>query len=426
MKKIKKFAIVPIVLMLSSCVGEEPNNIAYVTALGIDRKEGEYLFTIQFANPIKISGGASEEGGSGGQIVENIAIESPTLYSAINSANAIVSKNLSLAHTKVFVVSEEIAKNGLNNVNEVIARNNEIRPDIYLSIAQNAGEYLEEVKPAIELNPVRYYQLTYENKNGSAIPKDTASDFYMMCLSGDRDAVLPLAGVARADEENTGTESGNGGEGDETSTKGSENESQKDAELNDRGFESGTRDYFPGQAGVKIKNRSEALGLAIFKGDKYIGKLGSTQAELYNILTGIFKTSNITFYSDKSKNPITIKLEEKNKPKYEVDINRKNVKITINLEGELLSASSDHKENNTITQTDKYVSEMISKSTSEFIYEMYRKMDTDILGIKGKAKKKFLTVKEYNYFREHLNPSEWTFNVKTNFKLKRTGMTYYY
>ncbi len=428
MKKIKIFLILPLVLALSSCVGEEPNNIAYVTALGIDKAEQDYLFTIQFANPIKISGGASEEGGSGGQIVENITIEAPTLYSAINSANAIVSKDLSLAHAKVFVVSEELAKQGLNGVNDVIARNNEIRPDIYMSVAEDAGKYLEEVQPTIELNPVRYYQLTYENKNGSTIPRDTASDFYMMCVSGDRDCMLPLAGVAEAEEQNTGTDAGSGGgkSGDSQSVKGNENKSQESAKTNEGGFENETKDYLAGQAGKKIKNKSEVLGLAVFRGDKYIGKIGSTEAELYNILMGYFKENNITFYSDKAENPITIKLEEKIKPRYINDIKNKHTDIEIMLEGELLSASENHKENNTISETDKIAAEMISEAANEFVNSMYKDMNADVLGIKGKAKRKFFTIKAYEEFCKSFNPSEWTFEVKTDFKLKRTGMTYYY
>lgn len=426
MKKIKIILVSILVLMLSSCVGQEPNNIAYVTALGIDKTDREYVFTIQFANPIKISGGAAEEGGSGGQIVENIAIEAPTLYSAINSANSIVSKELSLSHAKIFVVSEDLARLGLNRINDVVARNNDIRPDIYMAVAENAGDYLEEVKPAIELNPVRYYQLTYENKNGSAIPLDNASDFYMMCISGDRDGVLPLAGVANAEEKNAGTEAGSGSGDEQSSPKGSENKSQKEAEINEGGFESGTRDYLPGQAGEKIKNKSEVMGLAVFKGDKYTGKLGSTQAELYNILMGNFKSNDITFFSDKSENPITVRLEQKSKPKYKIDIEKKHTEIIITLEGELLSASADHKENNSIPQTEILTSEMIDKSTHEFINDMYTNMNVDILGIKGKSKRKFLTIKDYENFQTLFNPSEWSFDVKTDFRLKRTGMTYYY
>ena len=171
---LKIITIVAVSLMLSSCVGEEPNDIGYITALGIDKAEDGYNYTIQFANPTKISGGASESGGTGGDIVENLVVEAPTVYAAISHADSIVSKDLSLSHAKIIVISEEIAKEGLSEITDVVARNNDIRPDIYIAIAEDAGEYLEGVKPVVELNPVKYYQLTYENKKGGPVPQNNA------------------------------------------------------------------------------------------------------------------------------------------------------------------------------------------------------------------------------------------------------------
>ena len=240
MNKLKLLLIAPLALLLTSCVGEEPNDIAYITALGIDKAESGYIYTIQFAKPNKISGGSSEDGGSGGEIVENISVESPTLYSAINSANSIVSKQFTMSHAKIIVVSEEIAGDGLSGLNDTLSRNDEIRPGVYIAIAENAGEYLEEVKPTIELNPSKYYQLTYENNSESSIPQNTAQEFYFSCVSGKEDCVLPLAGVAEAEEESKTTNE-SGGESGSEEDKSIENKSQDEAKKNDSGFESGTK-----------------------------------------------------------------------------------------------------------------------------------------------------------------------------------------
>ena len=142
--------------------------------------------------------------------MENIAVEATTLYSEINNANSIISKDLSLSHAKLIVVSEEVAAKGLGGIADIIARNNEIRPDVYLAIAEDAGEYLEGVKPVVELNPVKYYQLTYENKQGGPIPQNNASMFYMANTSKDRDCALPLAGIEGIKEEGGKTAAGSG------------------------------------------------------------------------------------------------------------------------------------------------------------------------------------------------------------------------
>ena len=412
-------------LTLTSCVGEEPDNIAYVTAVGIDKSEEGYIYTIQFANPTKISGGASEEGGSGGQIVENITVEAPSMYSAVKNANTIVSKTMSLSHAKVIVVSEEIAKAGLDEINDIVSRNNDIRPDVYIAVSENSEKYIEEVKPAIELNPIKYYQLIYENRSGSSVPQNTAFDLYTSCESGDIDCVLPLAGVAKTENgDSSEGESGGGKSGNEE--KSIENKSIQDAKINEDGFENKTESYIAGQAGKKIKNKSQSLGMAVFKGDKYITRLGSTETELYNILTDKFKDNNITFYSESNpERPITIRLEQTTAPEYKIDTENKTADIYIRLYGELLSASTDHRKDSSITETDRTSSAMISSAAEKLINELYKNSNADSLGIKRRIKNKFITNAGYEKYCEDFNPSDWSFKVHTDMDLKRTGMTYY-
>lgn len=412
----KIIASIIMCLTLSSCVGEEPNDIAYITALGIDKGDSGYKYTIQFANPTKISGGASEQGGSGGNIVENITVEGPTIYSGLNSADAIVSKDLSLAHAKIIVVSEEIAKEGLGELLEVIARNNDIRPDIYLAIAEEADEYLESVKPVIELNPVKYYQLTYENKKGGPIPHNNAAQFYMAVVSGDRDCVLPLAGVAGIKEKSEGTDAGSGGE---SKSEGSEeNKKATEAQENENNFQKGTKNYFAGDAGVKIKNKSEALGLAIMDGDKYVDKFGSTDAMIYNILMNNIRDMEIVFSADRIPKPVTIRIDEKNIPEWDIDIKKKRAAIDILLEGEVLSIPEGYKI--TGDECARYIDEVCD----EFLQRFYNDMGIDVLGLKGKIKRKFLTNGTYKEYIEKFESKEWKMDTNITLTIKRSGMTY--
>ncbi len=412
----KILALIIMCLTLSSCVGEEPNDIAYITALGIDKSDNGYKYTIQFANPTKISGGASEQGGSGGNIVENITVEGPTIYSGLNSADAIVSKDLSLAHAKIIVVSEEIAKGGLGEFLEVIARNNDIRPDIFLAIAEKADEYLESVKPVIELNPVKYYQLTYENKKGGPIPHNNAAEFYMAVVSGDRDCVLPYAGVAGIKEKSEGTDAGSGGD---SKTEGSEeNKKATEAQENQNNFQKGTKNYFAGEAGIKIKNKSEALGLAIIDGDKYIDKLGSTDALIYNILTNNMRDTEIVFALDGIPKPVTIRIDEKNIPEWDIDKERKRVTIDILLEGEVLSMPGGYE-----IKGDE-CARYIDKACDEFLVRTYNDMGIDILGLRGKIKRKFLTNGVYKEYIESFDTKEWKTDANITLTIKRSGMTY--
>lgn len=423
MKYLKLIAVIPMLLLLTSCVGEEPNDIAYVTALGIDKADAGYMYTIQFANPKRISGGASEEGGSGENIVENISVQAPTLYSCISNANSIVSKDFSMSHAKIIVVSEEVAAEGLSYLNDTLARNNEVRPEVFIAVAENAQQYLEEVKPVIEVNPAKYYQLTYENKNGSRVPQNTALEFYFSCVSKKEDCAIPYAGVAESEESSAETSSDN--KSGKSENESIVNKSHSEAELNSSGFENMTLNHYAGQAGVRITNKSEAMGLAIFKGDKYIGKMGSIEAELYNILIGKFSEENITFYSEETPEiPVTIKLEQKKNPEYDIDEKKRTVKIKIRLGGELQSVSEISKANMSIEEFEKKASEMVSEASESFIERLYYDMGVDPLGVRGRLKKNFLTFQEYEDYCKTFDTSKWSFDVETELIIKRTGMTY--
>ena len=294
---------------------------------------------------------------------------------------------------------------------------------MYLAIAEDAGEYLEGVKPVIELNPVKYYQLTYENKKGGSVPQNNASKFYTAYTSKDKDCALPLAGVAGIDEEEGGTtDAGSGsGSGDE---KPKENKKNNNAKVIEEEFQKGSKNYYPGEAGVKKKNKSEAMGLAVFCGDIYIGKLGTGDAYIYNILMGDITNSRATFYDEKSPaTPMTMSLDEKNVPSYSIDRDTKLVNIKLSLEAELLSVPQKHDNDKNL---DKRASEMISHATEDFLKRVYTDMGSDLVGIRGKLKRFYLSNIDYNKSIEWFNPKDWTFSVNTDLKIKRTGMTYYY
>ena len=106
--------VVVLTTLLTGCTGKEPNEIAYVVALGIDSTDDDnYKITIQYANTTQISGGASESGGkAGSEIVDNVTIEAPNIYAGVGLANNIVSKSFSMSHAKLIVFSKEVAEKG--------------------------------------------------------------------------------------------------------------------------------------------------------------------------------------------------------------------------------------------------------------------------------------------------------------------------
>ncbi|MCH5209508.1 MAG: hypothetical protein J1F01_00950 [Oscillospiraceae bacterium] len=217
MKKFKALVVIAIIVILSfcltGCVGKEPNEIAYIVAIGIDMMDeyDDYEITIQYANPTEISGG--EEGGkAGSSIIENISVQAPNIYAAIGLANRIVSKTFYLSHTRIIVVSREVAQKGLQDITETFIRSDDLRPDIYLAVSlDGANKYLDSVKPAMEVNPAKYYQLIYDKNSFMGIPVGSAKDFFFGIETENFDSLLPVAGVIGNGTDNKSSGEGNGG-----------------------------------------------------------------------------------------------------------------------------------------------------------------------------------------------------------------------
>lgn len=432
MKYIKAAALAVLVLMLHGCCGTEPNDLAYVVALGFDKAEGDnYLMTIQFARPTNISGGASESGGSGQQIVENIAVEAPDIYAGISTANHIVSKRFTLAHSKLVVFSEEVAREGIWDIMETISRSEEIRPDIYLAVAKDsARKYLYEVKPVVEINPARYYQLIYEQHCSAGLPMKNAVEFYFDEMSGVSDSVLPLAGVIKSNEEESSGGEGGGGDtggdsgGEEKSStqdpEKTENKEQKKAPENKSGFEFRIRDYKAGEVAVNQENKSEAMGMVIFKKGKGIMEVGSTQSEMFKMLNGTFKTSYLTFENDK-KEPVTIRAWQKRKPKYDIDKKKRKINIKLAYESDLYSLPADYNLEDDIAGFEEQVKKEIKRAAEEFIQEIVKEKDADILGLRKKFRGCFLTNAQFEETKNAV--MDYDISVDVKFKIRRIGLT---
>ena len=404
MRRLNLIIALLLTIFLGGCFGNEPNDTAYVSAIGVDKAENEnYEITIQFARPTQISGGSSEEGGKGGEgIVENISIEAPDIYSALNIANHIVSKKFSLSHAKLVVFSSDMAKNGIRDVIESLGRSDEIRPDLITAVSrETAKEYLENAQPLVELNPAKYYQLIYEENKSGGVPKKTGLEVIFEISGDSRDTVMPLSGVAKATEQSG------------------------EAPVNEEGFQYKTHDYKAGEVKLLEKDKSEVLGMAVFKDGKLVAELGETEADIYNILNGDYKDSYTSFFNEQNpQDAVTVRLNQRSRPVYKIDKDEKKIKIKLNLEGNLYSLPYDYELESEVENFEKDTAEEISRKSEQFITMVRDEYGADVLGIGEKARKKFWDLKHYNEYNWDEKFKEYSIEVETKFKIRHSGIMY--
>lgn len=390
------------VFLLSGCSdAAEPDTLGYVVAIGIDvpeeNKQG-YDITLQFANPSKISGGSSEEGGKGGgESIENITVNAPEIYSAVNIANHIVSKTFVLSHTKLILFSKEVCKNGIGQFLESVGRSSDIRPNTYFGMSDGrARDFLEAVNPDTEVNPVRYYSMIFENDNSGFIPQNMSQDFYFYNNSSEKNSVMPVCAVSGIDFV---------------------------PEYSETGYQDKLQNYKAG--GIPSdKKEAQVMGAAIFNGDKEIAELGDVETEIYNMLSGEYKQSYVSYYYSKSPDiPITVIQKQRRKPKIKVDVSEDIPKIFIEIFVEADFAASTPQtavEDN----LDDFIEEVGGEAKNEIrkFLEKTCELDADIVGFGSYAKRNFKTIKDFENYNWKEKYGKAQFDVEVNFALRRTGL----
>ena len=399
--KFLKIAIIVLVLVcFASCKdAQEPETLGYVVAIGIDMPKGEekgYNITLQFANPDKISGGSNESGGKGGEeSIENISVLAPDIYPAINIANHIISKKFVLSHTKLVVFSDEIAKMGVSEFLETINRSVEIRPNIYFAVSKGtAKEFLEAVNPKTEVNPVRYYTMIFENDYSGFIPQDMSRDFFLYFNNGEKGAVMPICAAVKNDEKE---------------------------EYEKTGYQYKVGDYTAGE----IKTGSSEIqvaGMAVFAGDKKIAEIGDIKTEIFNILTGEYQSSYVS-YRFKEEIPVTVMQMQKKRPKISVDTSMgiPKIKVMLYLESEITQGMTNGSIENELDAFSMVAAEEIRRQAMEFLTET-KTLGTDIIGFGSYAKRNFKTIGDFEAYNWKDRYKNAQIDVKVEFSVRRTGL----
>lgn len=398
----KVFLVSLTLLFLYGCYdGTEPDSLGYVVAIGVDRAktdEEKFNITLQFANPTKISGGASQEGGKGGaEGIENITVTAPSIYSAVNVANHIISKTFVLSHTKLVVFSDEIARAGVEDLLETIGRSSDIRPNTYFAVSKGAAkDFLEAVNPETEINPVRYYTMIFENAYSGFIPKDLSQDFYFYCGSDEKSTVLPMCSVANKE--------------------GTDN-------FSDTGYQYRLEDFMAGDVPSK-KQETEVVGMALFQKDKMIGEMGDIETEIYNILTGEYNNSYVTYrYNKTPEDPITVLQKPFKNPKIEVktDGDVPQILIKISLEADFYSSTPEVAVEDHLDEFSEQISSEIQAEIEKFL-KSTQEFGVDIVGFGSYAKRNFLDTKSFSAYGWLEKYPTAKFDVSVDFVVRRTGL----
>lgn len=332
-------------------------DLSYVIALGIDKsdsKDEPYSLTIQTAKP-----DSSESGGT--KIKTDIqTVDCNSFNLGLSMLNLENEKTLNLSHCTAIIISEDLAKDGIETIINTIANNIELRPTCNILISkEKTSEFLEVASNIEDISSKFYNSFINSAKTTSYITTCEFSKFYSN-LNYDIQEPVALYSYIKDDS-------------------------------------------------------IETLGLAVFKDYKMIGRLSGLETICYNLLTNNFEQATIEVYNYQNPGlPIAINIEKLNNTKIKVKLedNIPKIECNVSVESKILTANKnyDFSTQENLKQLEAEINLFLEKSISDFLYKTSREYNSDIIGFEGYFKKNFLTqdeIDKYNWQELYKN-SEFT------------------
>lgn len=207
------FLLLLLTIVLAGCWNwRELNTLGIVMASGFDRApDGKVSVTVQIAKPGEIGSSREEKGGSTGKPVLVLTSDGDTVFDAVRNATMQVDRKLFWPHDKVFVIGEELAREGIAPMLDWIDRDAEPRPLARLLIARGKAKDIMEVEGGMEKLPAFFLEKLVEGSSSTSMAVEVRiHDFLKMMAAEGRDPYASRIELIGGEEMG---QTGNGGEG---------------------------------------------------------------------------------------------------------------------------------------------------------------------------------------------------------------------
>ncbi|OLO39418.1 hypothetical protein BTR23_09125 [Alkalihalophilus pseudofirmus] len=133
---------------------EEINDVAFVVGTAIDKKEDQYMVSIQIPLVGEMGG---QSGGGGGTTGDKTWFIDSATGETIREANerkqSALSRNINFSHRRIVVIGEDLAKDGLMPAFDILARGQQNRLTAFIVIADGLGRDVLNADAPIEQYP---------------------------------------------------------------------------------------------------------------------------------------------------------------------------------------------------------------------------------------------------------------------------------
>lgn len=351
---------------------KELNDYALVTGMAIDYKNNKYEVSLLIAN-----GNKQEENKA--QITVSSA-KGKTIYEALKNISLSTPKEIYISHLSVIVISEDIARKGLDSILDLLIRETQSHQNFYVVIAKDslAKDILSILDPLSEY-PSQNITSSIKNteQNQGRITDASFNTFLGKILEKGIEPVANSIILIGDEKEGTSIEK---------------------------------------QESSKLRNYTKLDNLAIFKEDKLVAWATEKESIGINLLLNNINTFYLNIPCNE-KNLVLIS----NKYKLKNIIEKDKITINIKSEGFINENACNIDFNNTkeVKKIEKKAENMINEYTNLAIAKA-KKYKTDIFGFGNQIYHKYPKYyKEINDWNEIFPKLEIKINV--DYKIKNIG-----
>ena len=416
---IKKIFIIAIIVSLLSAFNEYSNSaqniddLSYAVAIGVDIGEtAKYRISLQLttmessatesaisdsssgsessSNPVSSSGGTASN-----YIIQTM--ETDSIDSALNIANSYINKTINLSHCKILLVSEEIAKQGVEPLVNSLINKVETRPDCSIVVSKIPNDEFDgDKKPKIESLISKYYDVASNIETGRGYSETIKLNEFYLTLNDTFYQPYASLGTTYNTSKNT-------------------NDKNVSADLDTQSKTLVTNSE---------KESVEVMGLAVFKKDKLVGTLNSNQTLSHQLLTNELDFSTLNIISPFNPNEtLDIYISTFKKPKIKVDIKNSSPFVQINLYVAARIVSFNSYDINLLTEEklnliQNNVKNHLENQVYDYLNKTAKEFNSDISGLGRYAVKNFRTTNDWNNYNWLENYQNSAFKVNVDISIK--------
>lgn len=384
MRKIKILIMVVMLFSLCGCYDyRELNEIAIVSAIGVDKTDDGYKLVVQIMNTIKESQNTSStgsqpkfitytaEGKTVQWILRNFVLESP--------------RRLYINHMQLLIISEDLAKDGISDILDWFARDSESRKQFYVLVSENnkTEDILNTLTSLETLNSKKIASnIDTDSKFLGVAEQTTFNKVLNSYLNNKQEIILPTIKLK-----------GNSKNGDKSSN-----------------IEQSTPD-----TQVLLST------MAVFKDDKMLGYLTKEEAIAMNFIRNTLK-STIIDYKCSSDDYISSEIIS-SKTSLEPDTSKDKPELTIKIKGKAnineINCDWNLEDSKTIEKIDSLLEKEIKRMINDSIVDINKKFNTDVFGFKDLFYKE--NPKYYKKVKDDLEKNNLKIDVKVDMSMPEKG-----